>query len=107
MDEDFRVSEEDVRKLKDASKELEDVELKETFTILRRWENAQDETKKRIMKLQSVVPKLERFEDQIRTEMEWVMKTKEIIDTRVPDAPEDLPSLLQEYNVSYRYKSSI
>ena len=89
----------DVDKLKNASKELEDVELNETFTILMRWENALNETRRRIAKLQGTIPKLETFENQIKNEMEWMVKTKEIIDTHTPDAPEDLPQLLREYNV--------
>ena len=99
IEKDFQASAVDVSKLRDASKELEDVELNETFTILMRWDNALNETNRRIAKLQAVLPKLETFEHQIRSEMEWMMKTKEVIDTHVPDAPEDLPQLLQEYNV--------
>ena len=68
-----------------------------------RWENALNETKRRIVKLQAIIPKVETFDNQMRSEMEWMIKTKEIIDTHVPDAPEDLPKLLDEYNVSPTY----
>ena len=99
MESDFQASVVDVDKLRSASKELEDVDLNETFTILMRWDNALNETKRRIRKLQATIPKLEMFEDQMRTEMEWMIRTKQVIDNRTPDAPEDLPQLLQEYNV--------
>ena len=99
MEKDFQASVVDVDKLRHASKELEDVDLNETFTVLMRWDNAFNETKRRIDKLQAIIPKLESFEGQMRTEMEWMIRTKQIIDTRTPDAPEDIPQLLQEYNV--------
>ena len=96
---DFDTSTEDVERLRHASKELGDVELKETYTILMRWENALNETKRRTETLERILPKLVKFEDQIRTEMEWVVKRKETLDAEVPEAPEDLPKLKKEYEV--------
>ena len=97
---DFDASTEDTELLKEASKELEDVELNETSTILKRWENALNETQRRIHILQIIIPKLIDFEATIRAEVEWASQVKVIIDTRVPEKPEDLPVLLDEYNVS-------
>ncbi|XP_065062306.1 titin-like isoform X4 [Rhopilema esculentum] len=98
---DFDSSTEDVERLRHASKELGDVELKETYTILMRWENALNETKRRTETLERILPKLVKFEDQIRTEMEWVVTRKETLDAQVPEAPEDLPKLKKEYEAIY------
>eukprot|EP00112_Aurelia_sp_Birch-Aquarium-sp1_P006086 Seg1680.12 transcript_id=Seg1680.12/GoldUCD/mRNA.D3Y31 product="Mitochondrial import inner membrane translocase subunit Tim17-B" protein_id=Seg1680.12/GoldUCD/D3Y31 len=98
---DFDASTEDTERLTEASKELEDVELNETNTILKRWENALNETQRRIHILQIIIPKLIDFEATIRAEVEWASQVKVIIDTRVPEKPEDLPVLLDEYNAVY------
>ena len=97
---DFDASAEDTELLKEASKELEDVELNETNAIINRWENALNETQRRIHTIQIIIPKLTDFETTIRAEVEWASQVKVIIDTRVPEKPEDLPVLLDEYNVS-------